>query len=552
MIHKKDLAAILGLMGITLILVILINPVFHAALDDSWNFALPTKHFIETGVPVFDPFNSAASVPHILWGGFFCWIFGFSFSVCRISNIVLALVASIIFYFAARQVTSNRKTAFAIAVTFTTNPILMVTSYTFQSDIAYLVSVFGATAFYLRYLKTKNQWHLFWATIIAAISVWNKLHGILIPVGAFIYFLITFRDCGIKRKTWVAITAIPAASFLLFKLAKPVIHPASTTLDGKMTEFGQRVFSPEVWLFEGSWRLFFIIVAVGLYALPLLVGWLFYRRKAEDDYPLWSKIVVGVFWLAIIKIAFIYLGMGQGYAEGDTIFPFHSSMLRELPALPHFWALDLLSWLAWPAGAILGYHLTFEAIDSLRKRDASLLLFALLLPQVLILVPIKLFMDRYFLVIFPLVFLLLARRFFNSKFYLWISMILIVLSFIFGATRISQYSSANTAQWQGAKTLTDKGVSNLNIDAGYPWTGWNNYEHSLANPKIDKSKPGDHWYIFELCKTTDVKYLVTFWPPTDESSVMDTVEYRYWFVKEPQKVYVWKKENAVPTTEPIQ
>ena len=544
MIGKEDAFAIVALACMTLLLVILISPFFEAALDDSWNFALPTKHFLETGVPVFDPFNSAASVIHIIWGGFFCLLFKFSFAVCRISNILLALVTSIILYFTLRQVSNNRKVAFCGAATFAANPIMMVTSYTYQSDIAYLALAFAATGYYLRYLKTKVYSHLLIATIIASLSVWNKLHGILLPMGALIYLLVARKEVGIKRTMWLPITIIPATSYLFFKLAKPIIHPISTTLDGKMAEFNLRVFSPEVWLADGVWRVFFIIVALGLYSTPFLAGWLFFRPKEDDDPPLWSKIVVALFWVAIIKAGFLFLDHGIGYPDANGVYPFHSSMLREAPAMAQTWGHYLLSWLAWPTGAFLGYHLTWAAVDSIKKRDVGLLLFGLVVPQILILVPIKLFMDRYFLVLFPLVFIILARRFFDARFHLWVTLVLVAFSFILGGARISQYTSANMAQWQGAEVLTDKGVSTLNIDAGYAWTGWHNYEHSLANPHIDYSEPGDHWYIYELCKTTRVKYLVTFWPPSKEIEILDTVEYIHWFSTEPAKVYIWEKPES--------
>lgn len=537
---RADVYALATLAGMTILLVVLISPFFEVAQDDSWNFALPTKHFLETGRPTFDPFNSAASVLHILWGGLFCLIFEFSFSVCRIANICLGLISSMLLYFALRQGGSDEKISFAGTAAFAANPIMMVTAYTYQSDIAYLACAFGAAGFYLRYMRTMAHGDLIAATLIASISVWNKLHGMLLPIGALVYFVIVHRKAGIKGIRWITITVIPAIFILGFHLAKPLVHPVSTTLDGKMAEFNERILSPWVWLSEGTWRMFFIIAALGLYCLPFLAGWKF-MRKGDDGFSRGFKISVALFWVVALKIGFHWLSRGMDHF--DDVYPFHSSMLRESPALPVFWIHHILSWLAWPAGALIGYHLTIAAIKSLKDKGVNLLLFGLLIPQILILVPILLFMDRYFLVLIPLAFLILAQRFTGTEFKLVYCVVIITLSFAFGAVRISQYKAGNVALWQGAKVLTDRGISNLNIDAGYAWTGWHNYEHSLANPHIDRSKPGDAWYIHKLCRTTDVKYLVTFAEPPPGTENYEEFDYRYWLGLGIEKVYIYQRPD---------
>lgn len=532
MTGSRDFWAVIGLCCITIFLVIIVSPGFDVALDDSWNFAGPTERFLETGRPVFNPFNSAAAVLHILWGGIFGKIFGASFGVFRVSNIIMALLAAITLYFTMKRAGADEKLAFAGAAVFAANPVMMVVSYTYQSDIVFLLCAFSATLFFLRYLESSKHADLIIASLIAALSIWTKLHGVLIGIGALIYFIIDRKNAGIRRTRWITLILPTAVSWFLFKAAKPFVHPVSTTLDGKTAEFIERLGSLSIWGTEGAWRFFFMIVALGIYLLPLLAGWLFVPKK-NDDLPGWLKIVIGVGWFVLIGAGWTLLGKGD-----ESTYPFHSSMLRELPAMPQTWLHAVLTWIAWPAGALLGYHLTCAAINSLKRRGPMLLLFALLVPQILILVPIKLFMDRYFLALLGLAALILVRHFAGCRFRLWVAMGLIVVYFFFGAARINQYKEANIAQWEGASGLMSRGVSSLKIDAGYPWTGHHNYLHSLEHPDIDFSRPGDNWYIFKLCKSTDVQYLVTYWPPPPDFEMIETIEYKTWLSKNPGKVYV--------------
>ena len=532
MTGSKDFRAVLCLCCLTMFLVIIVPPGFEVALDDSWNFAGPTEHFLETGHPEFNPFNSAAAVLHILWGGMFGIIFGPSFTVFRVSNIIMALLCAITLYFTLKRAGAGEKLAFIGAAVFAANPVMMVVSYTYQSDIVFLFLAFLATLFFLKYIESHNHAHLLVASLIGALSIWSKLHGVLIGIGALVYFLIDRKEAGIRRARWITLIVPTAFSWFLFKSAKTILHPVSTTLDGKTAEFIERLGSVATWGTEGVWRFFFMIVALGIYLLPLLAGWLFVPRK-EDDPPIWLHGVIGVVWFVLIGVGWTLLGKGV-----DGTYPFHSSMLRELPAMPETWFHTLLTWIAWPAGALLGYHLTLAALDAIKNKGAQLLLFALLLPQMLILVPIKLFMDRYFLVLLGLVVLILVKRYAGLKFRFWVAMVLIVFYFFFGAARINQYSQANIAQWEGAARLMSRGVPSLNIDAGYPWTGYHNYLHSRQHPDIDFSRPGDNWYIFELCKSTDVQYLVTYWPPPPEFEIIEMIEYDTWFAEEPGRVYV--------------
>lgn len=542
----KDYFATGVLILMTVVLVIAVWPVFEVSLDDSWTFALPTLQLVQTGRAVFSPFTSATPVLHILWGGLVCEIAGFSFASCRIANILLTLITSIVVYFMFRQGGARERVAGVGAAAFAANPIVMVTSYTYQSDIAYLTCAFAAAAFYLRYCRSLRHRDLLAATLLASLSLWNKIHGVLLPAGALVFFVLAARTYHIRGARWLTITALPAASYVLFVWARQWIHPVRTALDLKTKEAIDRVLSLDVLVFDGGWRMFCMIVAIGLYSLPLIVGYLAWR-KGEDSLSARSRWVLAVAWIAVI-------GAWREFAIslGEDYYPFHASMLLEppslLPDVPPFvprLIMSMLSFLAWPAGAFVGYHLTASAIQAVKSRNQDLLLLGLLLPQMLILVPIGFFMDRYFLVLFPLAFLLIMRRFDQTRLRLVLSIVVIALSFVFGAARITQYRNGNVALWEAAGRLMKAGVPSLQIDAGYPWTGWHNYEYSLQHPEINNARMGDSWYIRQVCQATDVRYLVGFSPPAGDVDVLiRKIPYSEPFQKNPGFVYVYRRAFA--------
>src|SRR4051812_48050477 len=91
-IHRTDILAVGVIVALWAVLAILVNPVGDFPFNDDWAYGLPVKWLVETGRLRFTDWQLNPLVTQVLWGGLFASVAGFSFTVLRISTLVIATV----------------------------------------------------------------------------------------------------------------------------------------------------------------------------------------------------------------------------------------------------------------------------------------------------------------------------------------------------------------------------------------------------------------------------------------------------------------------------
>ncbi len=505
---RGDRRALATLVAGWAIVIVLLGTGGEVALDDSWNFAKPVRYFLATGQLEFDPFNSAASVPHVLWGALVCKLLGFSLAACQIANFIAALAALMAAYAMARAFGLGPAYALAVTATTAASPPFFVTMFTFQSDFWYLLPAWAGIAFVLRFLRQRRDLDLVIGSLCIAGSIWNKIHGVFLA-GAIVVLLFLWRRKGqIRWRSLAFATGIPALSFVLFELALPFIHPVRTTMVRKNAEFISRLVNPTVWLTDGPARTAVVLLSLGVYGLPLLA--VFHPFQATRR----TKTIA-------LLIAFTTTACSAVYWlwQRSEWFPFTSSVLREWPPLQTPAILVLLTSFGLMSSFVLIASLVGRLSDGQGASSGTSGLLALAtLSQLLPLVPILLFMDRYFLVFIPWIFLLalskettanspplhgLAKAF---------AVALLVAMLAFGVLRVTQYRNGVAAQWAEAdRVVANQHVVPLAVDGGYSWFGWHNYPECLANrPSILQPNELNSGYVVELCPWAPIRFDVVF------------------------------------------
>jgi len=537
--NLRDRHAVLILVAGWVLAVAVVGVGPNVAIDDSWNFAGPTKLLLETGRIQFNPYNSAAAVPHILWGALVCKIGSFSFVACRIANLIAALFALLIAYWLARCYELDIAGSFVVAMMTALAPPFFITAFTYQSDFFFLIPAWAGLGFALRFFKTKRDLHLLLATLLFGFAIWNKVHGLLLAIALIVVLLLQRKRLAMRGVQWLIAAGVPAISYLLFRLATPAMHPVHTTLDRKTGELLSRLGDPLVWLGDGFERAAVLLLSLGLYALPvLLIGGLASRQtrlrlKTRQVLFVVTAVVVGAaaFWLVLYR---------------GELYPFTSSVLREQPPLTNRALLAPLTALSLFGALGLLYHLLAAIAEAWSKRDESVLLIVSSgLLQALILVPILLFMDRYFLVLIPLALIVVMRRLerkpwpasqpfalswrrkleallvrlglrklapkYGSITLLTLALIVAMAFQLTDALRVWQYHQGIAAQWKMADKLVEAGHDPLTVDGGYSWFGWHNYPHCLQNKPVDFDVDLRHTpYVVELCPWAPIEYDVVF------------------------------------------
>ncbi|MBZ0273959.1 hypothetical protein K8I61_18110 [bacterium] len=501
-------------------------------LDDSWNFVLPLKHFLESGVPRFDSFNSAAAVLHLAAAWPLAKLFGASFPLTAALNFLITAAAVYAVYLLARVAGGTARFAAIVALCAFAAPPVFVVAFTFQSDPVFLLVETLALAAFVDYARRRRTASLAAASVFAALSIWAKIHGLFLAP-AFIAVLLAVAQLRKRTPAWAfaALAAPTLASYVAFRLAKPFVHPISTTLDQKSAEFAERLFSPSVWLADGPWRAIVAIASAAFYFLPAIVAIRRAREEAAGKRAAPALVVASLAGAVLGGIIAIVRARGGSWALAP-------SMLTKAPTLA---PMSAWGWVyaGVAAGApMLLYWLLKTRSDApaaalpdggrgegLRIDPLVAIALIVILSQVALMVPIRWFMDRYFIVLVPPMALGAVAAARDRRIALAFAIPILLLILALDVVRVRQYRDGAELRWAMADAIAKSGVPVENIDGGYEWFGWHNFEACEARGRRGTRAPGASAWVAELCPDLAPNHHVTFEPPPTGCDIIETRSY---------------------------
>jgi hypothetical protein len=203
---SRDVAAI-ALIGIVwTVLAIAIDPRGDFPLHDDWGYGLPVKALVERGEFRLTDWSNPTLVAQMLWGALFCLPAGFSFTAVRISTLVLGLVGVIGMYGLLRQLGAKRTLALFGAAVVGANPIYLVLSYTFMTDIPFLSVMIASIVLLTRGMMRDSEVSIGAGLGLALLSVFIRQIGLAIFFG-FVVAYPYWRGLGRK---WFVQAVVPA------------------------------------------------------------------------------------------------------------------------------------------------------------------------------------------------------------------------------------------------------------------------------------------------------------------------------------------------------
>src|SRR5207244_36528 len=105
---------------------LLIHPFANLPFHDDWTYAWSVEHLLETGQLQILDWSVHYPFTQIIWGTLFCLPFGFSFSVLRLSTVVLAWLGALALYGTLREFGRTRSESLIATVVLVTNPVFFV------------------------------------------------------------------------------------------------------------------------------------------------------------------------------------------------------------------------------------------------------------------------------------------------------------------------------------------------------------------------------------------------------------------------------------------
>src|SRR5690349_19660331 len=143
----------LPIIAVFVISMLLVSPRGEFPLNDDWIHARVVRDLVEHGHYEHHPYLTATFVAQAYWGALFTWLFGFSFTVLRLSTLVLAVVGGWAVARAAMALGLPRGLALLCGILCCANPLMMNLAYSFMTDVPFLAACSLAGCCFLIYLR---------------------------------------------------------------------------------------------------------------------------------------------------------------------------------------------------------------------------------------------------------------------------------------------------------------------------------------------------------------------------------------------------------------
>ena len=479
-----------------------VSPVGEFALNDDWVHTETLSHWVETGEFRMLPFAGPTFYTPIVYGAALTSLFGFSFTLLRLSTLALAATLLGLLFIYLQKETKKTGIALFAVLTLWLNPIFYNLSFTFMTDVPALFFLLASFLCFHQYLKQKHAKWLFGASLFSIIGFFTRQTNILFLVPVGIYLLFDWNRHKRRAKKEVLWFAFPillgGATYLWLASAQLLPETAGSHIIGGVGETIQHAFR---WLWQYG-------LYLGLFVSPLTLGYAarhpaVFKRKAflvllpllllvsyklNDLWPdrLWH---VG----EIISVH----GLGPMQVLQGTLIPVIT------PSLQLFWTLTSAALLA----------LFVSVIDAIqeKKKDPSMRVLVWFGAIYFLTILLVTGFDRYLLPVLLVSIIWLATHIDRYAFSYHTALLVILF---FGITSIAgthHYLAWNSARWELANTMLYQNHDAEMIDAGYEWDGWHTYWSSLAS--VRESGPVDApWWIRAMFVDNREVFVVSFSP----------------------------------------
>lgn len=300
---NKDILFGLFIFGITLYL---IKPYkYNFAINDDWDFYLHVKYFLD-GIYVKNAFIDSAFILQGFIATLWAKIFGLSFINLRLLTLVfLAIFLSGVYVFSDNYISNQKKKVFLL-LTIIFNPLILISSLSFMTEIYFLAFFIWSLVFFLKYVETRRLSSLIKFSLLTGASLLVRQFGFVLLVSYALGLIILFfkernKKLLIDLVTFIAVFGV----FFLVLLVFPKV-PSRIVDDVGFAKHTLKLFSTIEDLRESLYVIPFVFVYLSYFLIPVQFIHR-YSLKLKESLPL---ILVG-FLIATILYRFDIFPIGN-------------------------------------------------------------------------------------------------------------------------------------------------------------------------------------------------------------------------------------------------
>ncbi len=169
-------------------------------LSDDWSYYHSVRVLCEEGRMEFLPWTGASLVFQTFYGAALCKLFGLSYTMLRISTLVLAAGGVVGFFLLLRAAGLSAPFVILAVVSFGLDPLYVNQAFTFMTDVPAAVFAVWAAYFYLRGLSENRIVLVLIASCLAAACLLIRQHGIFLAAAASLAALLAAGEQTSERR----------------------------------------------------------------------------------------------------------------------------------------------------------------------------------------------------------------------------------------------------------------------------------------------------------------------------------------------------------------
>ncbi|MDQ6695264.1 MAG: glycosyltransferase family 39 protein, partial [Chloroflexota bacterium] len=250
-----------GFLGVLL----LIPPPRIYPVTDDWIYSQSVSELTRLAYKPHD-WTQPIAIGHLAWGAVWAALFGNTFTVLTLANMVMSLACLFTFYLLLRQLRVQSGPAFFGVALLGFNPIYIYISYSFMTDVTFLFYLLAACLLYIRGLQGRGERWLWLGGVATALAYLTRQYGILAIIAALIYM------CLLEKRTWrqaVSIAAIPlvaVAGYAFWARFQP-----SPLIDTQMDLVHKQMLQQPLRYLDGRMlHIAWLVTSLGACMIPLL------------------------------------------------------------------------------------------------------------------------------------------------------------------------------------------------------------------------------------------------------------------------------------------
>ncbi len=460
---------------------------------DDWTYAWSVERLIHDGrIEVLD-WSAVYPLVHSFWGAAWSLVFGFSFATLRISTLALSLLATCALYLILRELEARPRVALLGALTVAANPVVLLLSSSFMTDVPFVASTLLALLCYTRAMR-RGQIHLaWWGGAWACLAFLDRQVALVTPLAA-LPLLMPRPDGQPKRSAVLLALGATWGVMLVSSIGMMYLVPPTGEMLKLVDRLQDLLTIPVARYLTSN---LYVLSTIAFYALPALLAMATVRR-------LWRRPALFVVTLALAAVmlglageipvplrpgntwTLVEVGGSRGLVNGQrppSDWTTIEIVLRGAGLLA--FGLVLMS-LTWPEGHSARARTVFAWRPIVRRLldAANAIAMTPRMPLVIYLIAylgianvLWFYNDRYLIVLLPVVVALaLGGRQDGAEVprLAWIAMCIFAAVGVVGTRDALRFNQSVRDSWQA---LVDSGVRPSDIDAGYAWNGWWLYAH---------------------------------------------------------------------------